>query len=228
MRLCAIVPAIFLLLASDTQADSDDALRASIRAGKAPARVVEAKKVGYCREGTDYCDQYVDRLIVLRNEKRIAFMRDLRRWKTRPIRLVEHAPDGAAELPEIDWNPGGYEVFRAGKRWGTCLWFSHEGLGKSGHFQRWGTIVLVPWKGNEPGPVAHRFVGYWPSCNDLVEGEKEGEIALPTIEIANNDPQHLSLIWNQCTLRGCTRVKDFRTITGSSDSGSGALRIQGE
>lgn len=140
---------------------------------------------------------------------------------------VQIRPQVAGELPDLDWEPlGGFAVSRAGKRWGTCLEFSHSGLGKSGRYQRWTTVMLVPWMDANPGNVAYRFVGYWAGCDVLTGGEKADEISLPTVEWdKGSNESSLQIVWHSCTASGCKASKDTRTVNEDADSETGALIV---
>jgi hypothetical protein len=102
---------------------------------------------------------------------------------------------------------------------GTCLEFGHTGLGKSGTFQRWGSVVLVP----RNGAVAHRFVGYWASCGALTEGGNPVEIVLPTIEPVTLGGDELRILWHHCISNDCTATSDYRSVHRDAGSDSGAL-----
>lgn len=136
---------------------------------------------------------------------------------------IEIKPQSSGDLPEIDWEPlGGYAVTRSGKSWGACLEFTHTGLGKSGRFQRWASVLLVPYAGQ----IAYRFVGYWAGCDVLMEGDKEDEINLPIIEPAlGNKDQLLNIIWHSCSKLACKAKEDPRTVREDSSSETGALAI---
>ncbi|MEN0108155.1 MAG: hypothetical protein AAGC84_17275 [Pseudomonas sp.] len=105
-------------------------------------------------------------------------------------------------LPELDWSPlAAYRVSTAGKPWGLCLEFSHSGIGKSGLNQRWTSLVLVPYNGNQPGPAAYRIVGYWTGCDSLQVGEQPGQLVLPVI--SQNTDQPLQLRRYHCSVNAC-------------------------
>lgn len=146
------------------------------------------------------------------------------------VRLIQYGPGAPKDLPEMDWDPiAGFKVFRTGKRWGTCLEFSHEGIGKSGRYQRWTSVVLVPWKESRLPTVAHRFVGYWAGCDALAEGARAGEVMLPIIETAAAGSSRLHIVWHHCTMKRCIKVEDARLVSGEPGSESGVfLEIRGE
>jgi hypothetical protein len=129
----------------------------------------------------------------------------------------------------MNWNPiQGFKVSRAGRRWGTCLWFSHTGIGESGHYQRWNSVVLVPWKGSRPGSVAHRFAGYWLDCDFLAEGNKPGEAILPIIEPTAAGSSRLHIVWQRCTAEHCIKIEDSRRVSGAPWAEDPNLVIGGE
>lgn len=129
----------------------------------------------------------------------------------RRIKLVQHAQAPSPGLPDIDWESvRGFKVFRAGTRWGSCLEFSHAGLGNSGRLQRWTSVVLVP----RAGSSAHRFVGFWASCSHLSAGGDEGEVKLPSVVPAAADATSLGIVWHHCDLKACSDHADFRPVGG--------------
>jgi len=196
-------------------------LRDQLMSGHRPAKIEAVSPERSC-SATD-CSVDVERLSIFRKSG------VMQRTGGRRIQLKQYGPIDAAELPEIDWDPiGSFRVFRSGKQWGTCLEFGHTGIGKSGRFQRWTSVVLVPWKGPRSKPVAFRFVGYWAGCDYLVDGAKAGEISLPTIESSATDGAHLSIVWHHCSLESCVKVKDPRIVNGDPGSESGALVINGQ
>lgn len=140
---------------------------------------------------------------------------------------IEIKPQTSGELPEIDWDPlGAFAVSRNGKRWGTCLELTHTGLGKSGRFQRWTSLILVPWVDLHPSNVAFRFVGYWAGCDVLTEGAKENEINLPIIEHVNtNKDQSLQILSYTCSASACQANEDTRKVREDTESERGALII---
>lgn len=138
---------------------------------------------------------------------------------------IQIQPQVAGELPELDWEPlGGFAISSVGKRWGSCLEFSHAGLGKSGRYQRWTSVVLVPWLDSHPSGSAYRFVGYWAGCDLLTAGDKADTINLPVIEQNKNGKEpSLQLVWHACTDSGCKSSIDPRAVREDEDSETGTL-----
>ncbi len=126
-------------------------------------------------------------------------------------------------LPEIQWDSvNGVKIFQAGKQWGTCLNFSHSGIGSSGTFQRWRSVVLIPWENGEPKTSAYRFMGYWADCYFLMEGISSDQILLPTLEFDTKTPEFLNIIWHTCTSTNCVNTKDSQMLK-EDPSGNGIL-----
>lgn len=150
----------------------------------------------------------------------------------RPLSRADHAAVNRQDLPEIDWaSPRAFAVETAGRAWGTCIRFSHQGLGMSGSAQRWTSVVLVPAR--RPGVTmqAHRFVGYWASCDALAAGSQTGAVVLTVVErlaapsastSANAPPAApLEAARYLCSATGCTRQSGATSL--GLDSASGAL-----
>ncbi|WKB55925.1 hypothetical protein [Eleftheria terrae] len=146
------------------------------------------------------------------------------------LRLVEHKHKDGPALPEIDWTPmDAYQVFNAGRRWGSCIEFSHSGMGKSGSYQRWSSVVLVPFRGERPGKTAHRFVGYWTGCDSLQAGDKPGEVVFPVVErAAEHAPAPLHLMRYQCSVQRCSGSEDARSVARHPTDEGGALVVEGQ
>jgi len=122
-------------------------------------------------------------------------------------------------LPELDWSPlGAYQVTAAGKPWGICLELSHAGLGKSGVYQRWSSLVLVPTDGDQ----AYRLVGYWAGCDNLQAGD-EGQVMLP---IVSQQAGHGLQVQNYgCNTQTC-EIQPFPGNVGGDPNGeTGALQL---
>ncbi len=230
MRYILLIP-VFLIFTTSValggRASNATELRELLMAGHHPAIIELASHFSGCigpNVDPPDCSTNIDGLII-RREREV-----INREGGGRILLKQYAPgDPKKELPEMDWNPDqGYKVLHTGRRWGTCLEFSHAGLGKSGRNQRWSTVVLVPWKGSKPGAVAHRFVGYWLDCDSLVEGSKAGEIMLPIIEPVAAGDSHLHIVWQHCTLQSCIKVNDSRTVSGDPFGWEGYVVIDGK
>ena len=123
-------------------------------------------------------------------------------------------------LPELDWSPlGAYQVTAAGKPWGICLELSHSGLGKSGVYQRWSSVVLVPADGDQ----AYRLVGYWAGCDSLQASVEAGQVMLP---IVSQNAEHRLQVQNyHCNPQTCEPQPSAATIIGDPNSATGALQL---
>lgn len=207
-------------------------------AGRRPAKIEEASHISGCiatgcniDDPNDLpnciptnCNTAIDGLVIMRDKELLR-----REGEESRIVLQHHGPGNPKDLPAVDWTPNrGFRVFRAGSRWGTCLEFSHAGMGKSGRYQRWASVVLVPWQDGQPASVAHRFVGYWAGCDSLAEGDEEGEVKLPIVEPVATGSRRLHLVWHHCTAKRCVKVKDPRTVSGRPGSEDGTLLIKGK
>ncbi|CAN5352833.1 hypothetical protein BH11PSE9_BH11PSE9_24510 [soil metagenome] len=89
-------------------------------AGRTPARLeAVTADLGCPAEG---CGAWVDGLVIWRDTGKIT---DTAR---RVLPTITRLPKQA---PEADWTPlDSQKVFSTGRRWGTCLEFTHAGLGK--------------------------------------------------------------------------------------------------
>jgi hypothetical protein len=136
---------------------------------------------------------------------------------------------GSEPLPDLDWTPtDAYRVTAGGQRWGTCMEFTHAGIGKSGVYQRWVSVVLVPFNGAQPAGTAHRFVGYWAGCDSLQAAASAGQVTLPVIEHGEPKAEKpLRLVKHQCTAKGCEGVIDLRAVNGDPAGPDGALSLTG-
>lgn len=219
MALTLLAVPIATALGDGIAGDAQD-LRKVVMAELQPAIIETAFSERGC--GPVGCSIDIDGLSILRERKMI----QPSEGEDSEIRLKQHAPGGPKNLPEMDWEPiAGFKVFRAGRRWGTCIEFGHAGVGKSGRYQRWISVVLVPWKGSRPNSVAHRFVGYWAGCDSLAEGIRPGEIILPIIEPVATAASRLRIVLYHCIVERCIPIEDARSVNGDPNSESGALVI---
>ena len=145
--------------------------------------------------------------------------------KAIPVRLLS-----PGEAPALDWEPlDVFRVFGEGGYWGTCLEFSHAGIGKSGTMQRWVSVVLVPHHPPQRRIRAWRIVGYQTGCDALVAlPGKPDTLSLPVIEATAKDrktPFGLHLVWHHCDARKCTTAIDPRPVGGDPHGASGGLTI---
>lgn len=146
--------------------------------------------------------------------------------KAIPIRLLS-----SGRAPELDWEP--LDVFRVfGERgyWGTCFEFSHSGIGKSGAWQRWTSIVLVPRASLQQRIRAWRIVGYRTGCDALTtRPDKPDTLSLPVVEVTTVDSQKtpfgLHIVWHHCNARRCTTEIDPRPVRGDPRGVDGTLTI---
>ena len=133
---------------------------------------------------------------------------------------LKHFPTAAA-LPELDWEPlAAYEVRRGGMSWGVCMDMQHAGIGKSGSFQRWKSVVLLPknsihWQG-------FRFVGYWIDCSSLSSPDEQGLLELGVLR-AGGGRMDMELLWYHCTSSACQPRRDARRRIRASSSPGGGL-----
>jgi len=141
--------------------------------------------------------------------------------------LVQHKPMGVESLPDIDWtSTDAYRVMAGGQRWGTCMEFTHTGIGKSGVYQRWTSVVLVPFSGDKPAGPTHRFVGYWAGCDSL-QAASAGQVLLPVIE--RGEPKAakpVRLVNYQCSAKGCEGKVDERIVDGDPAGENGGMSIR--
>ena len=126
-----------------------------------------------------------------------------------PVKTQLQARSKKSGLPAVNWTPvQRFMVSAADQQWGMCLEFSHQGVGSSGTYQRWATIVLIPWHLGKPQPLAYRFIGYRLRCDQLAEAMKVAEISLPTIEPDSPNSADLKLIWHACGHKNCRSFRD--------------------
>ena len=126
-----------------------------------------------------------------------------------PVKTLLQAGSKKSGLPAVNWTPiRQFMVTASHQPWGMCLEFSHQGVGSSGTYQRWATIVLIPWHRGKPQPLAYRFIGYRLRCDQLAEGTKVAEISLPTIEPDSRNSADLKLIWHDCGHKNCISFPD--------------------
>ena len=207
---------------ADALAKNATELRDLLRGPATAATLTPIKTEGWC--GPQGCFVDAGELRLDRDKGGLARADD---QAGKRIQVVEHKSAGGPALPDLDWTPlDAYEVSLGGKRWGSCMEFTHAGLGKSGVYQRWTSVMLVPFDGNRPAGMAHRFVGYWAGCDSLQAGATPTTVALPVIE--RNEPaagKPLRLVGYQCTAKGCDGKLDARTIDGDPTGESGALAI---
>lgn len=222
MRVAALILALAALVETACSDDSAiignaTALRGFLLNGRNPVSLEPLTAQRGC--GPSGCSIDIGGLSILREQ---GMLQDVSSKMTLQIQAQT-----AGDLPELDWEPlGSFAVSSAGKPWGTCLEFTHIGLGKSGRFQRWGSVMLIPMVQAQPMTIAYRFVGYWVGCDMLSAGEQADEVSLPSIEWSSAvEGQPLQLVWHNCTISGCQVVKDHRTVREVDDSETGALRI---
>lgn len=138
---------------------------------------------------------------------------------------VDHGAANGLPFPDIDWtSPQAFNVGVGSMRWGTCLAFPHEGLGKSGTAQRWRSVMLVPAARPGAKVQVHRFTGYWATCEGLTAGSRPGEVVMPVVEAftegASDAASDASSVpaWSLqevrylCKRDGCTRLPGVRRV----------------
>lgn len=182
-----------LALAGQTL-DGPSALRALLVEGHQPMQLERVDRLSGCT--TTECSVQFDGLAI------VPKTRTLRSGRNQSIRVLEHRSPGSPALPDMDWTPTeAYAVSLDGRRWGSCMEFSHSGVGRSGTFQRWTSIILLPWRGDHPGLAAHRLVGYWAACDQLVAGAAVGQGRLGLVQPSG--ASGLGLVQYRCDSRGC-------------------------
>ena len=103
------------------------------------------------------------------------------------------------------------------------------GIGKSGVYQRWVSVVLVPFSGGKPAGTAHRFVGYWAGCDSLQAAATQGQVLLPVIERSEpKGAKPVRLVDYQCSATGCEGKVDERIVDGDPVGESGGMSIRGK
>ena len=206
---------------ADALAKNATELRDLLRGPATAATLTPIKTEGWC--GPQGCFVDVGELRIDRDKGGFARAEGGQR-----LQVVEHKPPGGDALPDLDWTPtDAYRVMAGGQRWGSCLEFSHAGVGKSGTFQRWTSVVLVPFNGAAPGATAHRFVGYWTGCDSLVSGATAGTLTLRVVERSEPKASRpLRLVAYQCSARGCEGQVDRRAVGGEpGNAQDGTLTI---
>ena len=219
----ALAGSLFVACAAHADAVARNAteLRDLLRGTATPAALEPIKTEGWC--GPQGCFVDVDELRLDRDKGGFAKAPGGKQFV-----LVEHKAMGGEPLPDIDWtSTDAYRVTAGGQRWGSCMEFTHTGIGKSGVYQRWVSVVLVPFNGGKPAGTAHRFVGYWAGCDSL-QTAAAGQVVLPIVE--HGEPmasKPLRLVNQQCSAKGCDGEIDRRVIDGDPRSESGTVTITG-
>ena len=166
---------------------------------------------------SDDCTAHVDSISILGKRGLIE------RSDGKQITIRHRTPVDPKALPKMDLeSPVGYKIFLSDKRWGTCIEFSHSKAVNEIQYQRWRSIILVPWQGSKPGLFAYRFFGYWGNCSSLAEGINEGEVVLPVIEPGIS----LRLVWHHCSAEDCIETEDKRAIDFFDSTEDGVISIK--
>lgn len=219
----ALAGSLFVACAAHADAVARNAteLRDALRGSAAAAALAPVKTEGWC--GPQGCFVDAGELRIDRDKGGL-----VRADGGKRIALIEHKPLGGEALPDLDWTPtDAYQVTSGGQRWGLCLEFTHAGIGKSGVYQRWVSVVLVPFSGDKPAGTAHRFVGYWAGCDSLQAGSAAGQVALPVIERGEpKGPKPVRLVNYQCSAKGCEGKVDERVVDGDPVGESGGMSIR--
>lgn len=165
--------------------------------------------------GPSGCAAYIDDIVIAQDTGQI-------RAKGRRIRTVTHA-FGA---PNADWTPdAAYRITLSnGKAWGLCTEHSHTGAGRSGNLQRWYSIVLLPKNEMFTSGTAHRFIGYWNGCENLIDGQTKEETLLYVIERRRQGGELQGNFWT-CGMKSCRSTLDTRPIREQTGSETGAIVI---
>ncbi|WP_417071278.1 hypothetical protein [Niveibacterium terrae] len=109
----------------------------------------------------------------------------------------------AQKYPVADWGPStSYRVSRRGQEWGACTEYPNQRTGEN-------SVILLPWENHNSVPDAHRFVGEALSCQDIVEGERSGELILPVVERSEGAPR--LVLWH-CHVGGCNEEVEIRSV----------------
>jgi len=187
-----------------------------VQTGQVPASLTPLPLVQGCFT-PDHCQTRVGTLAM---DQRDGAMR----WDGGP-RFRVRSSQPARDLPRPDWTPlDAFAVSSHGKPWGVCLTLAHEGLGRSGSFQRWTSVVLVP-SGPKARPVAHRWVGYWASCEALLQGASATQVRLPVLGAPLAAGQTWPLRWQVCEGRACVTQTDNRRVVPQPGADDGALLV---
>jgi hypothetical protein len=163
------------------------------------------------------CTVHVDSILIMNRHEMI------KRADGKQITIRHYTPVDPKALPKMDLeSPVGYKIFLSDKRWGTCIEFSHNKSVDEIQYQRWRSIMLIPWQGPKPGLSAYRFFSYWGTCSSLAEGMNEGEVILPVIEPGIS----LRLVWHRCNADDCIVTEDKRAIDFFDNSEDGVISIK--
>nr|WP_297526731.1 hypothetical protein [uncultured Roseateles sp.] len=221
----ALAGSLFVACAAHADAVARNAteLRDLLRGTATPATLEPIKTEGWC--GPQGCFVDVGELRLDRDKGGF-----VKAPGGKQLVLVEHKAMGGEPLPDIDWtSTDAYRVTAAGQRWGSCMEFTHTGIGKSGVYQRWVSVVLVPFSGGKPAGTAHRFVGYWAGCDSLQAAATQGQVLLPVIERSEpKGAKPVRLVDYQCSATGCEGKVDERIVDGDPVGESGGMSIRGK
>jgi hypothetical protein len=218
----ALAGSLFVACAAhaDVVARNATELRDLLRGTATPAALEPIKTEGWC--GPQGCFVDVGELRLDRDKGGFA-----KAPGGKQLVLVEHKTMGGDPLPDIDWtSTDAYRVALDGQRWGSCMEFTHTGIGKSGVYQRWTSVVLVPFSGGKPAGTAHRFVGYWAGCDSL-QAAGAGQVLLPVIERGEaKAAKPVRLVSYECSAKGCDGKVDERIVDGDPVGESGGMSIR--
>ncbi len=187
-------------LAADQKMANAQELREVLVSGHTPLTLAPIKVEHGCFESD--CFEIVDKISI--NKETGAVFKGFRGQQL----SISIFPNQDNLVP-IDWTPiSAYRVLSKNRTtWGNCLEFSHSGLGKSGRFQRWNSIILLPWLHNKPGDNAYRFEGYWGNCNALIAGDTDQYIILPELVLDSEQQNTLKLkaLNYVCNAKACSQ-----------------------
>lgn len=114
----------------------------------------------------------------------------------------------AQKHPVADWGPSAsYQVKRQGQEWGACIEYPH-----SGESHRENAVILLPWENHSSVPEAHRFVGDALSCQDILVGDRAGELLLPVVERGDSAGAASRFVLWHCRVSGCSEEVEARSL----------------
>lgn len=125
-----------------------------------------------------------------------------------PLRHASLGPELALDTEPL----AAWRVRAEDQVWGLCMEFAHEGLGRSGHAQRWVTLLLVPYRDAAPAATAWRVTGYWAGCAALRRAASTHAVDLPLIEPASASTAGLMLTPYRCDPSGCAPAPESQAL----------------
>lgn len=164
-----------------------------------------------CLEGESACFYFFDDIRI--SQEKEALYKD-----NRPLTLVSYPIE--TQTPDLNRDPlAAYSVSVQGEHWGSCIEFSHSGLGKSGEQQRWTSTILIPNGNTEKAFKTTGYHWYQPSCEFLTAPAHAPEqLILSEISRSNTTPIQYALYRYTCTVMGCSTVTGTEGISVSSEA----------